>query len=271
MLLLALLLAAPGKEASPQVLTPPAALREVGFDQKLGETLPLDLPLRDEAGREVRLRDFFGKKPVALVLVYFDCPMLCTVSLNGLVSALQAVSFLPGREFELLTLSFDAREGPELAAHKKRSYLARLQRPGAETGWHFLTGDRVALERITKAVGFRYAWDEETRQFAHPAGLVVLTPEGRIARYLYGIEYAPKDLRLALVESAQGRISSPVDQLLLYCYQYDPVRGRYGARIMAVLRAAAVLTVLLLGGFVFWMWRQDRAAPRPFASGTASS
>ncbi len=264
-LLLALLLAGPGREASPQVLTPPSALRDVGFDQKLGETLPLDLALRDETGREVRLRDYFGRKPVALVLVYFDCPMLCTVSLNGLLSALEVVSFLPGREFELLTISFDSKEGPELAAHKKKGYVGRLQRPGAEAGWHFLTGDAAALDRITRAVGFRYAWDEETRQFAHPAGLVVLTPEGRIARYLYGIEYAPKDLRLALVESAEGKISSPIDQLLLYCYQYNPVTGRYGATIMTILRLAAVVTVLALAAFIFVSWRREKSAARGLA------
>jgi len=268
-LLLALLLTASGREASPQVLTPPSALREVGFDQKLGDALPLDLSLRDETGREVRLRDYFGRRPVAMSLVYFDCPMLCTVSLNGLVSALEVVSFQPGREFELLTISFDPREGPELAAHKKKGYLARLKRPGAEAGWHFLTGDAAALDRIAKAVGFRYAWDEETRQFAHPAGLVVLTPEGRIARYLYGIEYAPKDLRLALVESGEGQISSPIDQLLLYCYQYNPATGRYGATIMTVLRLGAVLTVLGLGGFILVMRRRERTAARESAGGTA--
>jgi protein SCO1/2 len=240
-------------------------MNEIGFDQRLGESVPLEAEFRDEEGRAVRLGDFFGRKPVVLNLVYFDCPMLCTVSLNGLASALEVVSFLPGREFELLTISFDPREGPELAAHKKKAYLARLKRPGADAGWHFLTGDAAALDRIAKAVGFRYAWDDETRQFAHPAGLVVLTPEGRIARYLYGIEYAPKDLRLALVESGEGKISSPVDQLLLYCYQYNPVTGRYGATIMTVLRLFAVLTVLALGGFVLVMFRRERAAARGLA------
>jgi protein SCO1 len=258
-LLLATLLAAGPPDSGTPALRPPDTLREVGFDQKLGERLPLDLTLRDESGRAVRLRDYFGGKPVALGLVYFDCPMLCTVSLNGLLSALEVVSFLPGREFELLTISFDSREGPALAAHKKKAYLARLGKPGAEAGWHFLTGDAEALEAISKAVGFRYAWDEETKQFAHPAGLVVLTPEGTISRYLYGIEYAPKDLRLALVESGEGKISSPMDQLLLYCYQYDPVTGRYGATIMTVLRLASVLTVVALGSFVFRSWRKEKA------------
>jgi protein SCO1/2 len=266
-LFLAMLLAG-GTAPSPVVLKPPDALREVGFDQRLGESLPLDVALRDESGRTVHLRDYFGRKPVALDLVYFDCPMLCTVSLNGLVSALGVVSFLPGREFELLTISFDSREGPSLAAHKKKAYLARLKRPEADAGWHFLTGDKASVDAIAKAVGFRYAWDEETKQFAHPAGLLVLTPQGRISRYLYGIEYAPKDLQLALVESAEGKISSPVDQLLLYCYQYNPLTGRYGPTIMTVLRLAAVLTVAALGGFVFWSWRKERAARRTLAGGT---
>jgi protein SCO1 len=266
-LLVAALLAGTA-DPSPRVLTPPAALRDVGFDQKLGERLPLDLSLRDESGREVRLRDYFGRKPVALNLVYFDCPMLCTVSLNGLASALEVVSFLPGREFELLTISFDPREGPALAAHKKKAYLARLGKPGAAAGWHFLTGDAAALEAISRAVGFRYTWDEETRQFAHPAGLVILTPDGTISRYLYGIEYAPKDLRLALVESGEGKISSPMDELLLYCYQYNPVTGRYGATIMTVLRLASALTLLALGGFVFRSWRKEKAASRGLAGGT---
>jgi protein SCO1 len=267
-LVLALLLAS-GTAPSPVVLKPPDALREVGFDQKLGESLPLDVALRDESGKTVRLGDYFGRKPVALNLVYFDCPMLCTVSLNGLASALDVVSFLPGREFELLTISFDAREGPSLAAHKKKAYLARLKRPGAEAGWHFLTGDKASVDAIAKAVGFRYAWDDETKQFAHPAGLVVLTPQGKISRYLYGIEYAPKDLRLALVESGEGKVSSPVDQLLLYCYQYNPVTGRYGPTIMTVLRLASLLTMAALGGFVFLSWRRERAARRTPAGGTA--
>jgi protein SCO1 len=267
-LLVAILLAGPA-DPSPRVLTPPTALREVGFDQKLGERLPLDLSLRDEGGREVRLRDYFGRKPVALNLVYFDCPMLCTVSLNGLLGALEVLSFLPGREFELLTISFDPREEPALAAHKKKASLARLGKAEAAAGWHFLTGGAEAVESISRAVGFRYAWDDETKQFAHPAGLVILTPDGTISRYLYGIEYAPRDLQLALVESGEGEISSPVDQLLLYCYQYDPITGRYGATIMTVLRLASALTVLALGGFVFRSWRKEKAASRGLAGRTA--
>jgi len=264
-----MLLLSAASTVNPRALETPEVLREVGFDQRLGETLPLDAAFRDESGREVRLGDYFGRKPVVLNLVYFDCPMLCTVSLNGLESALQVLSFLPGREFELVTISFDAKEGPALAAQKKKAHLMRLQRPGAAEGWHFLTGGAAAIQAVSRAIGFRYAWDAETRQFAHPAGLVVLTPDGRIARYLYGIEYAPKDLRLALVEAGEGKVGGPVDKLLLYCYRYNPVTGRYGAAIMAILRLAAGLTMLALFGFIFLAWRRERRAARALAGRTA--
>jgi protein SCO1/2 len=240
--------------------TRPPALREVGFDQRLGEAVPLDVPLRDESGREVKLGDFFGRRPVVLTVVYYDCPMLCTLTLNGLVTALRPLSFDVGREFEVVTVSFDPREGPELARAKKAGYLQRYHREGAERGWHFLTGQEAALKRITAAVGFRYAWDVETRQFAHPAGILVLTPQGRISRYLYGIEYAPKDLRLALVESAAGRIGTALDQILLFCYQYDPQRGRYGAVVLRLVRVGALLTLAGLGGLVFVLRRRERRA-----------
>ncbi len=248
----------PGPPRLPAGERPPI-IREIGFDQRLGERVPLDAALRDEAGKTVRLGDYFGRKPVVLNLVYFDCPMLCTVSLNGLASALDLVSFTPGQEFELVTISFDPRETPGLAATKKKTYLARYRRPSAGAGWHFLTGDQASIDRVTKAVGFRYAWDDETRQFAHPAGLVVLTPAGTIARYMFGIEYAPRDLRLALVESGEGKIGGPVDDFLLYCYQYNPLTGRYSARILGVVRVLGVLTVLALGGFILTMRRRERA------------
>jgi protein SCO1/2 len=185
--------------------------------------------------------------------------MLCTVSLNGLASALSTLSFQPGREFEMVTVSFDHREGPALAAAKKVAYLKRYGRPGAEQGWHFLTGDVAALQALVQSVGFRYTWDEATRQFAHPAGLVVLTPEGRISHYLYGVEYTPKDLRLALVESSARTIGSRVDQAVLYCYQYDPMTGKYGLIVMRLVRIAAVLTVVALATFILVMRRRERA------------
>jgi len=240
----------------------PAILREIGFDQKLGASVPLETPLVDEAGRDVRLGDYFQGRPVVLSFNYFNCPMLCTVSLNGLASALGTLSFDAGKEFEIVTVSFDKRDTPAAARAKKDSYLKRYQRPGAAEGWHFLTGGAPAIERLTRAAGFRYAWDEETKQFAHPSGVLVLTPDGRIARYLYGIEYAPKDLRLALVEASRGTIGTPLDQAVLYCFQYDPATGRYGAAIMRIVRLGGALTAIALASFVLLMLRRERAAAR---------
>lgn len=238
----------------------PKILRDVGFDQRLGERVPLDAFFRDEAGRTVRLGDYFGSRPVVLSLAYYECPMLCTVTLNGLASALDVVSFDPGREFEVVTVSFEPKETPALAAAKKAAYLERYKRPGAGAAWHFLTGDADEIRRLTDAVGFRYAWDEVTKQYAHASGVMVLTADGRLARYLYGVEYAPKDLRLAIYEAAQGKILSPVDRLLLYCYHYDPELGRYGATVMGTLRVAAVLTLLGVGALLLVLRKREATA-----------
>ncbi|MBZ5555997.1 MAG: SCO family protein [Acidobacteriia bacterium] len=264
---------APGTPAS----TMPAPLREIGFDQNLDQLIPLDVPFRDEAGRAVRIGDYFGKKPVVLVFAYYDCPMLCTLVINGLSSALNVLSMDPGKDFEIVTVSFDPRDTPATATAKKAFYLERYRRAGAAEGWHFLSGDQASIDRLTKAAGFRYVWDEETKQFAHPTGIIVLTPEGRLARYLFGIEYGPRDLRFALIEASAGRIGTPVDQILLYCYHYDPMTGRYGLVIMRAMRVAGAATVLLLGGFVLVMLRRDKrtqhAAPstRHPAPGSAPS
>jgi len=238
----------------------PRILRDVGFDQRLGETVPLDAVFRDETGRAVKLGDYFQARPVVLSLAYYDCPMLCTVTLNGLASALEVVSFDPGRDFEVVTVSFEPKETPALASAKKAVYLRRYKRPGAATAWHFLTGDAASIKRLTDAVGFKYAWDETSKQYAHASGVMVLTPEGRLARYLYGVEYAPKDLRLAIYEAAQGRILSPVDHFLLYCYHYDPALGRYGRTVMGLLRFGAVLTMAGLGALVITLRRRERRA-----------
>ena len=238
----------------------PPALREIGFDQHLDEQLPLDTPLRDEEGRGVRLGDYFGARPVVLVFAYYDCPMLCTLAINGLSSALNVLSLNPGVDFEIVTISIDPRDTPAAAAAKKTFYLDRYKRNGAATGWHFLTADQPSIDRLTKAAGFRYAWDQETKQFAHPTGIIVLMPDGRMARYLFGIEYGPRDLRLAIVEASAGKVGSPVDALLLYCYHYDPMTGRYGLAIMRAMRIAGVTTVLALGGFIFVMLRRERRA-----------
>jgi protein SCO1 len=244
----------------------PPALREVGFDQNIGQRLPLDAKFRDDDGREVRLGEFFGARPVVLAFVYYDCPMLCTQVLSAITSSLGVLSLDAGRDFDVVFVSFDPREQPPLAAAKKAEYLARYKRTGSERGWHFLTGEAAAISRATSAAGFRYVWDADTKQYAHPTGVIVVTPDGRVARYLFGIEYGPRDLRFALLEATQGKVGSIVDSLLLFCYHYDPMTGRYGLVIMRALRIAAVATVLLLAGFIVLMIRRERPplqAPPP--------
>ena len=225
----------------------PDILKQVEIEQRLGEQVPLDAVFRDEAGREVRLGEYFREgKPVILTLVYYECPMLCNQVLNGLTGALEALKFTPGREFNVLTVSFDARETPELAARKRETYLKRYGRAGADEGWHFLTGDTPSIERLAQAVGFKFVWDERSKQFAHASAIMVATPEGRLSHYFYGIEYGPKDLRLSLVEASAGKIGSPVDKLILYCYHYDPTTGKYGPVVMNIVRLAGVATVVAI-------------------------
>jgi len=231
----------------------PAVPSEIGIDQKLDERVPLDAEFRDEAGKTVRLGDYFGRKPVLLVLVYYDCPMLCTLSLNGVLHSLQTIRLSAGQDFEVVTVSFDPREKPELAAAKKRVYLTLYNRSSGWAGWHFLTGDEGQIRRLTSAVGFRYKWDAASGQYAHATGIMILTPEGKLSRYFYGIDYPPPDLRLSLVEASDGKIGSAADEVLLYCFHYDPATGRYGLVITRVLQLAGAATVLVLGGFVVVM------------------
>jgi protein SCO1/2 len=238
--------------------TVPAALREIGFDQNLDKQVPLDAAFKDETGRVVKLGDYFGKRPVVMVFAYYDCPMLCTVVLNGLASALNVLSLAPGKDFEIVTVSFNPRDTPATASAKKAAYIARDRQPGAAAAWHFLTGDPSSIDRLTKAAGFRYVWDEETKQFAHPTGVIVLTPDGRLARYLFGIEYGPRDLRYAIVDASNGKVGSAVDALVLYCYHYDPTLGRYSVSIMRLVRAAGAATVLAVGAFILVMVRRER-------------
>jgi protein SCO1/2 len=249
-------------ESGPVAAGLPKALQKVGIDQKLDEQIPLGAVFKDEQGREVRLAQFFGQKPVVLSLVYYDCPMLCTLVLNGMTSSFRQVSFTIGKEFEVVTVSFDPRETPQLAAAKKQTYLQRYGRAGAEAGWHFLTGDEANIRQLTEAVGFRYVWDEQTNQFAHASGIMVLTPEGKLARYFYGIDYAPKDLRLGLVEASQDKIGTPVDALMLYCYHYDPATGKYGAVVMNIMRLAGIVTLALIGGLLLMLRKRGSGAPR---------
>jgi protein SCO1/2 len=237
---------------------PLGVLNDIGIDQRLNGLVPLDLKFRDETGRTVSLGDYFGTKPVILVFVYYECPMLCTLTLNGLVRDLRAIPFDVGKEFNVVTVSFDPRETPELAAKKKQTYLDEYRRPGAAAGWHFLTGEQAAIEGLTNAAGFRYKYDPESQQWAHATAIMVLTPKGRLSRYFYGIEYSARDLRLGLVEAAGNRIGTPVDQVLLYCYHYDPMTGRYGLIIMSMLRLGGALTVLALAVSIAIMLRRDR-------------
>ncbi len=236
----------------------PAILRAVGIEQRLGQPLPLDAIFQDESGRAVRLGQYFGKRPVILVLAYYDCPMLCTEVLNGLLSSLKTLSFDVGKEFEIVTVSFDPREKPADAAAKKKPYVDAYHRSGAASGWHFLTGGPDSIERVTTAVGFRYKFDESAGQFAHAAAIYIATPDGKLSRYFYGIDYAPRDLRLGLIEASEKRIGTPVDQILLYCYHYDPKVGRYGAVVMNMVRAGGVAAVLIMTTFLLVMWRRER-------------
>jgi protein SCO1 len=258
-LLLAVLTATWTTEPRAQTEGGPGILGKVGIDQKLGEQIPLDLQFLDEAGNSVSLRDYFKEKPVVLSLVYYDCPMLCTQVLNGLLGSMKALTFSAGEEFEVVTVSFDSRETPELALGKKRVYVDQYERAGAEDGWHFLTGSEASVAALTKSVGFRYAWDEDTQQFAHASGIMVLTPDGTLAKYFYGIEFAPRDLKLGLVEASDGKIGSPVDQILLYCFHYDPVKGKYGVAIMNIVRILGTATILIMGTAIFLMIRRGRA------------
>jgi protein SCO1/2 len=238
----------------------PTVLTDVRFDQRLNEQLPLDARFKDDEGRDVKLGDYFGKKPVVLAFVYYECPMLCTQVLNGLTTSLGVLDETVGREFDVVAISFDARETPALANGKKKSHLDRYKRPESTNGWHFLTGDEAAIKTVTSAAGFSYVWDEKTQQFAHPSGIIVATPDGKLSRYFFGIEYAPRDVKLALVESSEGRIGNAIDQLLLYCYHYDPATGSYGFVAMGAVRVGGALTVLALVGFVVMSIRRDMRA-----------
>jgi protein SCO1/2 len=254
----------PGYRTTPGLpaATMPAPLREIGFDQNLNQALPLDTELVDEHGTRAPLSRYFGGKPVVLAFVYYECPMLCTQVLSAMTSTLKVLSLDAGKDYELVLVSFDPRETPAQASGKKAQYLARYDRPGAEAGWHFLTGDEAAIKRLTAAAGFRYVWDERTEQFAHPTGIIVVTPDGRPSRYLFGLEYGPRDVRLALVESSEGKVGSVADELLLYCYHYDPMTGRYGLYVMRVLRVAGAATVLAIGTFIVVMVRREKRTSR---------
>jgi protein SCO1/2 len=252
--------------ASAQYFTPPETktvappgLEGVGIDQHLNEQVPLNLTFKDEQGKTVKLGDYFHDgRPVILNLVYFQCPMLCTEVLNGLTSALRVIRFVPGKEFEVVTLSIDPRETPALAANKKQMYLKKLGNPEAGKGWHFLTGDQAQISELANAVGFHYRYDPKLGQFAHAAGIMLITPSGKVSQYYYGVEYSAKDMRLGIVEASQNKIGSLADQVLLYCYHYDPSTGKYGATITNIIRLAGLATVIVLGSTLVLLFRQEK-------------
>ncbi len=235
----------------------PDALKTIGIEQKLGGQLPLETEVTNDEGRAIKLGSLFESgRPVVLAFVYYECPMLCNEVLNGLTGSLKGVSLDAGKDFDVIALSFDASENakPELAKNKKAAYVERYGRPGSEKGWHFLTASQSSIDAITDAAGFSYRWDEKSKQFAHAGGVMIVTPQGKLSRYFYGIDYSPRDLKLGVIESADNKVGSSVDQMLLYCYHYDPSTGKYGLAILSVIRLGAVLTLLGMGtmGFVFW-------------------
>jgi len=235
----------------------PELLKEVGIDQKLNDVIPLGLTFRDENGNPVKLSQYFGQKPVLLSLVYYNCPMLCTQVLNGIDRSLRYVPMDIGKDFEVVTVSIDPSESPKLASAKRDLYVGIYGRPGAAEGWHFLTGDESQIKQLANAAGFRYAYDADSKQFAHASVIMILTPEGKISRYFYGIQYPSRDVRLGLVEASEGKIGSPVDQILLFCYHYDPITGKYGLLVSRVIKAGGLLTMLAIGVLVLVLRRGE--------------
>jgi protein SCO1 len=238
----------------------PLILEKVGIDQRIGQQLPPDLPFVDDRGATVRLGDYFGRRPVVLALAYYECPMLCTQVLNGMTGALKTLSFTAGKDFDVIVVSINPKEGPRQAAEKKAAYIGRYGRPETAGGWHFLTGTDASIHALAGAIGFRYAFDENLQQYAHGAAIYVITPQGVVSRYLLGIEFPPKDLRFALVEASGNKLGTVVDQVLLLCYHYDPTTGKYGTLALRAVRIGGVVTVLAFLTFLFVSLRQERRA-----------
>ena len=254
--------------AGPPASSPPSSgkpklLENVGIDQRLDEQLPLDLTFHDESGQAVKLGDYFGSKPVVLALVYYSCPQLCNQVLNGLTSSLKTLTaFDIGKEFNVVTVSFDPRETAELASKKKETYIDWYKRPGAAEGWHFLTGDQPAIDSLTEAAGFHYNYDPKTNLFAHASAIMIVTPKGKLARYFYGIEYPASDVRLGLVEASENKIGSPVDKLILYCFHYDPASGKYGPVVVNIIRLGGVITIAGMVALLLAMRRKNQSRRR---------
>jgi len=259
LLILAPVLCAPLLRAQTQAQSTVSRIfNEVGIDQQLGKAIPLDLTFRDESGATVKLGDYFHDKPVVLSLVYYNCPMLCKMTLNGMVECFLSMKFLVDQDFDVVTVSFDPREGPADATEARQTYLTRYGHKDAANGWHFLTGDENSIKKLTEAVGFHYVYDAKLKQYAHATGLMVLTPEGTLSRYFYGVDYPPRDMQFALIDASHHEVGSAVDKLLLLCYCYDPTTGKYGFIISNVLRVFATLTILIVGGGIFLLLRKER-------------
>jgi protein SCO1/2 len=239
----------------------PTALKTVGIEQKLGNQLPLNTVLKNEDGQDVKLGEYFKSgKPVVLVFAYYECPMLCTQVLNGITGSLKGINLNAGKDFDVVAISFDPRdnERPDLAKNKKANYVEHYNRPGTEGGWHFLTGSEESIRAVTDAAGYKFKWDDKTQQFAHAAGVMIVTPEGKMSRYFYGIDYAPKDIKFGIMESAQDKVGTPAEQLLLYCYHYDPATGTYGFAILRLTRVAGIATLLGMGAMAFVFWKRNK-------------
>lgn len=249
-------------ETGPSANLRPPLLQNVGFEPPLNGHLPLELPFRDETGREVQLREYFTQKPVLLAFVYYGCPMLCDQLEQGVVGALRMLSFNPGRDYEVVFVSFDDSEAPSMAAQKKASAMTHFRRPETASGWHFLTGSKDSIAALTKAANFRFTYDEKNHLFAHASGITLLTPDGRISRYFYGVEFPSRDLRLGLVDASAGKIGSPVDHALLFCFRYDPSTARYSASILKIMRLGAIFTILALVSGMLIFRRRDLSGAR---------
>ena len=248
---------------APSASTMPRALQNVGFEPSLNGPMPLDLPFRDETGRSVQLREYFGQqKPVVLAFVYYGCPMLCDQVEQGVVGALRMLSFNPGRDYEVVFVSFDPRETPEMAAEKKKKALVHFRRPETDSGWHFLTGSKESIEAVTKAANFRFTFDAKSNLFAHASGVMLLTPDGHISRYFYGVEFPGHDMRFGLVDASAGKIGTPIDHVLLFCYHYDPTAAVYSASILKLIRLGGVLTILCIVGGILISRRRETLAAR---------
>lgn len=247
-------------QPDPQRQTNVELVKDVSIEQKLNEQVPLDLTFRDETGKTVQLKQYFGKKPVLLTLVYYECPSLCGLVLQGLLKSLRVLNYTPGDQFEIVTVSISPWETPELAAAKKEAFLKEYGRLDAAAGWHWLTGDEKNIRALADAVGFRYVYDPKTKQFAHAAGIMLLTPTGKISRYFYGIEYSPRDLRMGIMDASQGKVGSLVEKVILFCYQYDPTTGKYGLVVVRLIQLGGLLTLAILGGFMGIMFYRERRA-----------